>query len=63
MKIPDRIHKGLIVPLVLLGIGIIVWLTFNGRQSQKRPSQEISRVLHVIEAPSLNVVSRVLTCR
>lgn len=59
-KTPGSIRKWLILPPVLIGAGIFAWLMSHGREPQKKAPEELARVLRVIEAPSVNVVPRVL---
>jgi RND family efflux transporter MFP subunit len=60
IRIPVSIRKWLFLPPILLGAGIFAWLMLHGREPQKKPAQELARVLRVIEAPSVDVVPRVL---
>jgi len=53
-------RKWLILPPIVIGVAVVVWLTRHAREPQRRPEQEVARVLRVIEAPAVDVVPRVL---
>jgi len=59
-KISAGRRKWLILPPILIGGGVFAWMMMTPREPQRRPPQELARVLRIIEAPAVNVVPRVL---
>jgi len=57
---PAGIRKWLILPPIVIGAAVVIWFTQHAREPQRRPQQEVARVLRVIEAPPVDVMPRVL---
>jgi len=62
MTEPGRasLHKWLILPPIVIAAAVLVWFVRQAREPQRKPPQEIARVLSVIAAPAVDVVPRVL---
>jgi membrane fusion protein, multidrug efflux system len=54
------IRKLAIVPPVLLGVAVVVFLVLHHEGPRRKPPQEASRVLSVLPVPRVDVVPRVL---
>ena len=59
-SIPARPRRWLVLPPIVLGAAVVIWLTQHAQTPQRRPQQEVARVLRVIEAPAVDVIPRVL---
>jgi len=55
-----RSRKWLILPPVVLGLAVVVFLILNRRGPERKREQERSRVLRVIRVPVVDVVPRIL---
>ncbi len=59
-SIPARPRRWLVLPPIVIGAAVVIWLTQHAQTPQRRPQQEVARVLRVIEAPAVDVIPRVL---
>ncbi len=59
-KLPLSVRKLLILPPVFLGVAILALLFLNRKDPQRKPTEEASRRLSVIQVPEVDVVPRAL---
>lgn len=57
---PGRLSRLLIVPPVLLGIGLLVFVVRSGSGPERSPPTERAQAVRVIEVPSVDLVPRAL---
>ena len=59
-SMPPMVRKLLLIPPVLVGIGVVVLLLQNRAEPQRKPEQEVARVMRVMPVPKVDVLPRAL---